>query len=230
MGADAETMRDPRACFRWLHRLVLEGDERLRPVAPVEEALGAPLSELGASVRRSVWHMTYAPAWQDVRQARALAEAGRRPGIDGRYVTTPHTVLRLPLLTSHHVGMRLAPVIAPLLVVDARTVFVGGPVGHDTSGTVWCSTVPHVVAAAVACFDAVWTDSEPALPPGQALPFTPRMVEIGFHLTDGASDREIARELHLSQRTISAEVAEIVRRLGARNRAHAIALISTGTY
>jgi DNA-binding NarL/FixJ family response regulator len=54
------------------------------------------------------------------------------------------------------------------------------------------------------------------------------MVDIAFLLTEGASDREIARHLHVSERTVSADVAEIVRRLGARGRAHAIAVIGSG--
>ena len=56
------------------------------------------------------------------------------------------------------------------------------------------------------------------------------MVEIGFLLTDGATDREIAKALGVSERTVSAQVAEITRRLGARNRGHAIALIGGGRF
>ena len=64
---------------------------------------------------------------------------------------------------------------------------------------------------------------------GQAPPFTPRMVAIGIRLVEGATDREIARDLGVSERTVSSDVREMSRRLGARSRAHAIALIS-GVY
>ena len=226
----SEVPKDPRAFFRWIHRLVLESDDRVTPMGPVDEALSRSAGDLATSVRRSFWHMTFAPTWHEVRTARPLQLAATRPGIDHRYLTSPRSIERLPLLSSHHVGMRLAHTIGPLLVVDGATLFVGAPRGEDAAGSVWVSTVPHVVGAATACFETVWQDSWPAVPAGSDPPFTRRMVEIGFLLTDGASDREIARALHLSERTISAEVAEIVRRLGARNRAHAIALITTGSY
>ena len=64
------------------------------------------------------------------------------------------------------------------------------------------------------------------MPEGQEPPFTRRMVDIAFLLVDGATDREIARALGVSERTVSADVREMSRRLGARSRAHAIALIS----
>jgi DNA-binding NarL/FixJ family response regulator len=83
-----------------------------------------------------------------------------------------------------------------------------------------------VVAPAVEFYEVLWASAVPAVPPGQDPPFTPRMVEIGFLLVDGATDREIARALDVSERTVSADVHEMSRRLGARSRSHAIALIS----
>jgi len=50
-------------------------------------------------------------------------------------------------------------------------------------------------------------------------------VDIAWLLADGASDRQISRELGISERTVSNEVREIGRRLGAANRAHTIARI-----
>ena len=52
------------------------------------------------------------------------------------------------------------------------------------------------------------------------------MVDIALLLVDGATDREIAGALGVSERTVSADVREVIRRLGARSRAQAIALIS----
>ena len=52
------------------------------------------------------------------------------------------------------------------------------------------------------------------------------MVAVGLRLAEGATDRQIARELGVSERTVSADLHEISRRLGARSRTHAIALIS----
>ena len=52
------------------------------------------------------------------------------------------------------------------------------------------------------------------------------MVDIALLLVEGATDREIARSLGVSERTVSGDLRQMCARLGARSRAHAIALIS----
>jgi DNA-binding CsgD family transcriptional regulator len=202
----------------------------MTPAGTVAALLGEDSREAADEVRSSIWHMTHLPTWNEVRGARAFADRRRR-GLDLRYLTTAPTLLRLPLLASHHHPYtRVGPVVAPMLLLDHKVVFVGAPLGHPRTGEVWSSTNGTVVAAAVRCFETTWQAGHPAVPPGADPSFTRRMVDIAFLLTDGASDREIARALHVSERTVSAEVAEIVRRLGARGRAHAIALVVGGTY
>jgi DNA-binding NarL/FixJ family response regulator len=83
-----------------------------------------------------------------------------------------------------------------------------------------------VVANAVGLFHHAWDAARPAVPEGADPPFTRRMVDIGVLLARGATDREIARTLGVSERTVSADVREMSTRLGARSRAHAIAIIS----
>ncbi len=221
---------DPPAFFRWVQGLAVAGDPRLSPAGPVPDLLGAQADEAGADLRHSIWHMTHMPTWAEVRLARGLLDRRRR-GVDVRYVTTRPTLTRLPMLSSHHHPyLRVGPVVAPMLLLDNALLYVGAPLGHELVGQVWSCTNGPVVGEAVRCFEATWSASEPAVPPGEAPPFTRRMVDVGFLLTEGASDREIARELHVSERTVSADVAEIVRRLGARSRAHAIALIGGGSF
>lgn len=50
-------------------------------------------------------------------------------------------------------------------------------------------------------------------------PLTPREVEVARLVSDGLTDREIARELCLSERTVSKHVSNILSKLGARRRA-----------
>jgi DNA-binding NarL/FixJ family response regulator len=50
-----------------------------------------------------------------------------------------------------------------------------------------------------------------------------RTVEVLRLIADGAGTREISSELGYSERTIKTVIAEAVRGLGARNRAHAVA-------
>lgn len=229
-GSAGLTPGSQRDFFRWVHARMLAGDERFVRLGSVDSSLADGVEALAASVRRSLWHMTQVPYWQEARGARSLAALERRRELDTRYVTDPRSLLRLPMLSSLHAEARTAHVVGPLLLIDARMVFLGAPRGDEHAGQVWRSTSPAVVGAAAACFEAVWSESEAVTPAGDDPPFTVRMVDIGFLLTDGATDAEIARELSVSARTVSAEVAEIVRRLGARNRSHAIALIGGGAY
>lgn len=213
----------PGPFFRWAHGLALAGDPRMEPLGALGPAFDSGLEELARSVRRSIWHMTYRPTWSEVRMARPLAEVARRRGIDARYITDRVTTARLPLLvTHHHPYLREHPVAAPALLVDGRALFVGAPTGHTLAGQVWKCTAGPVLQAAARVLDGVWQAATP--PPGDPA-FTRRMVEVAFLLTDGASDREIAKALAVSERTVSADIAELTKRLGARNRAHAIALI-----
>ena len=96
-------------------------------------------------------------------------------------------------------------------------------VGDSTGEAVWTSLDPGVVGGAVGLFERVWHAAARPLPEGEEPPFTRRMVDIAFLLVDGATDREIARALGVSERTVSADVREMSSRLGARSRAHAIA-------
>lgn len=63
----------------------------------------------------------------------------------------------------------------------------------------------------------------------QALPrlsvLTARERDIVEHLTDGATDREIARSLAISQRTVHKHLERTYRKLGLGNRASLIALV-----
>lgn len=226
-----DPLEEVRSWFAWIHDLVAAGDSRVRARGTVDDAYAVGAAAAAAAVRRSVWHMTLLPSWSAVRAAQPFAELRHRPGIDLRYVTTPTTLLRLPLLSSHHHPyLRTAPVLDSMLVLDATHVFVGGPHGAAPVAVVHEITDARVVAGAVRAFDAVWRTATPAVPPGADPPFTRRMVQIAFHLTAGASDREVARALSVSERTVSADVSEIVRRLGARSRTHAIGLITGAGY
>ncbi|MFQ6172756.1 helix-turn-helix transcriptional regulator [Oryzobacter sp. R7] len=222
---------EARAFFTWVHELVAAGDPRLRALGAVETAYATAAAAVAQRVRHSVWHMTLVPSWTQVGVARPFAELRHRPAMDLRYLTSGRALTRLPLLASHHHPyLRVGHVVDSMLVVDGARIFVGEPHSVTPVTSVWESTDGRVVAAAVRVFDAAWRSAEPAIAPGEDPPFTRRMVQVAFHLTAGASDREIARALGVSVRTVSAEVAEIVRRLGARSRTHAIGLITGAAY
>lgn len=62
------------------------------------------------------------------------------------------------------------------------------------------------------------------LQPPRPTDFDGRTVEVLRLIADGAGTREISDELGYSERTIKSVIAEAVRDLGARNRAHAVAV------
>jgi DNA-binding CsgD family transcriptional regulator len=53
---------------------------------------------------------------------------------------------------------------------------------------------------------------------------TPREMETISLLADGASSGEIGRTLGISKRTVEGHAREIVRKLGAKNRTHAVVI------
>ena len=53
---------------------------------------------------------------------------------------------------------------------------------------------------------------------------TPRQNEIMDLVKDGYSNHEIANTLHISYNSVKSHLHNITNRLGAKNRAHAVAL------
>lgn len=58
--------------------------------------------------------------------------------------------------------------------------------------------------------------------PAPPTDLTPRQREVIARLAEGRTDKEIAEELRLSVRTVNAHVAQLLTRLGVRNRAEAV--------
>ena len=208
--------------FAQWHELIDRGDPRFTRVATVDAA-GDAVARLAARTRTSAWNMQRHNSIDDLGDPQGLEAESRRRGLELRYILPRRVAeVRSPLVSSYYSYLRLAPVAHPLLVSDRRQILVGDATGE----TVWTSTDPGVVAGAVRLYEWLWEVAEPAVPEGEDPPFTPRMVEVAVLLVRGATDREIARSLRVSERTVSAEVREMSIRLGARSRAHAIALIS----
>lgn len=55
-------------------------------------------------------------------------------------------------------------------------------------------------------------------------PLTAREEQILFAFTEGLTDREIAAELFLSRETVKQHVSQVLAKMNARNRTHAVAL------
>jgi DNA-binding CsgD family transcriptional regulator len=223
VATDAEPTQAPGwGLFAEWHALIDRGDPRFTLVAQVQDA-AQPINQLAAKTRASVWNMQRHNTIDDLGDPLGLEAEARRRGLELRYIL-PRRVAesRNPLVSSYYPYLRLGPVAHPLLISDRRRILVGDATGE----TVWASTDAGVLANAVGLFQHAWDAARPAVPEGADPPFTRRMVDIGVLLARGATDREIARTLGVSERTVSADVREMSTRLGARSRAHAIAIIS----
>jgi DNA-binding CsgD family transcriptional regulator len=211
--------------FPHLHALIERGDPRFEFVAPVGDAIEA-LTVFAATASSSMWNMQRHSTIHNLVEGADLDQRDRRHGLDLRFILPRRVAeVRNPMVSSYYDYLRLAPVAHPMMMRDRARVLLGDSTGEG----IWISRDPEVVAAAVRFFEGLWHAAEPAVPPGQDPPFTPRMVQIAIRLVNGATDREIARDLGVSERTVSSDVREMSKRLGARSRAHAIALVS-GVY
>jgi DNA-binding NarL/FixJ family response regulator len=63
---------------------------------------------------------------------------------------------------------------------------------------------------------------------GEVLELSEREHQIAARLVEGLTNKEIAEQLFLSTETIKSYVARILRKLGARNRVQAAALLARG--
>jgi DNA-binding NarL/FixJ family response regulator len=71
----------------------------------------------------------------------------------------------------------------------------------------------------------VWDAAVPLEESGAPQPLPPRTLQVALRLVDGFTDKAIAAELGVSERTVSGEVKRVVEWAGARSRGHAVALL-----
>ena len=204
--------------FPFTRGLIHARDRRLSRLAPGPEGPARLLAEADTSV----WAMVHTVTLPELRE---LARVRPRPparGAELRVVLHPVGLARCPMASSVLPALRRGPAAQPLAVVDGRLVVLRDPVGDAW----WVTSDPELVARGAQTLETVWSAADPVLAPGEPPPFTERMVRVALLLLRGATDRQVARELRVSERTVSAEVRELTRRLGATSRAHAIARIS----
>lgn len=132
--------------------------------------------------------------------------------------------VRCPALVMHVEGDSLIlpreGELVASLIPGACWVCVPGrnhlPLSTDPGWPVMRTEMTNFLAALEAAEPA--PDGTPASPPR----LTARQVEVLVHVARGASDKEIARALSLSPRTVEMHVARTLAALGARNRSEAV--------
>ncbi len=87
--------------------------------------------------------------------------------------------------------------------------------------------VAHVLAAGYGIAAKAPLVGLPGTPDsaGETVTLTPRERDVVNLLVEGASNKHIARALDITERTAKFHVAAVVRKLGARNRSEAVAIV-----
>jgi DNA-binding NarL/FixJ family response regulator len=83
------------------------------------------------------------------------------------------------------------------------------------------ATVERPVAEALATVVPAQRESEPVAPRRPTL--TERELQVLHGMADGKSNAEIGRDLFVSEDTVKTHARRLFRKLGARDRAHAVA-------
>lgn len=160
--------------------------------------------------------------------ALALSQSSRMiavhvaPGLvlpEGPFVAVPHPVMAEVVLA----GPEGAP------GVDAPVVTLGGK--SSVAGQLPADAPPEQVAAALAAVAAglivrapeAVSGFGPAAEPPLADLLTPREIEVLTAMSDGASNKVIARRLGISLHTVKFYVEAVFRKLDAHSRAEAVA-------
>ncbi len=165
------------------------------------------------------------PGMDGVEATRALAERGPRPRVlmlttfdDDQYVfdalkagaagyvlkDLPAAELAAAVRTVHRGGVQLEPSIASKVVAEFSRLH--SPT-ESAAGTAPPPTTPPA--------------SRPAQPSGLVEELTPREREVLRLIASGASNREIADQLFISEGTVKNHISSILGRLGLRDRTQA---------
>ncbi len=160
--------------------------------------------------------------------ALALSQSSRliavyvAPGLalpEGPFVAVPHPVMAEAVLAG--------PDGAP--GVEAPVVTLGGK--SSAAGQLPADASPEQIAAALAAVAAGLVvrapEAQPGFGPAAEPPLadllTPREIEVLTAMSDGASNKVIARQLGISLHTVKFYVEAVFRKLDAHSRAEAVA-------
>jgi DNA-binding NarL/FixJ family response regulator len=143
--------------------------------------------------------------------------------------------LRMPGMTDASILRNLAQnnMSIPVVIISAsndinemRQCFCTGIMGYipkNESAAIILSAIQLVLSGGVYVPPALLNFTEPAVQPkGLLAKLTPRQEHIFTLLSEGKSNKEIARTLNLSEATIKAHLASILKTLEVKNRTQAV--------
>lgn len=160
---------------------------------------------------------------EDARISAAAVQAGAR-GVIRADATDPVTVVAKALL------LVLSPAGEPAAVrpgvqKNGNGVAVPSPAGPagPVGSPVGALAAARATRTAMSSVPLQRGDVAPAEPPRRRVELTERELQVLRGMADGKSNAEIGRELFVSEDTVKTHARRLFRKLGARDRAHAVA-------
>lgn len=156
---------------------------------------------------------------QPPHRAPALPALVRIGQLLGRHHAGQHLPAIRALLEPHLVGVRALP--------EVETVIPVGVVAR------LLTLLPSSLALAIVESVAPWLPTAAAPTPVETAPaaarvepvrLTDRELEVLVRIGSGLTNAQIGRQIYLSEETVKTHVRRLLRKLGARDRAHAVAL------
>ena len=126
--------------------------------------------------------------------------------------------LRLPQPERSDGAVRSVPLELPLMVINHDVAVLAELTATEGPPGLLVVRDEHAVNALVASHDLLWSATHVDTSPPTAEPLPPYLREIVAELATGVTDAAAARNLHVSERTVSRRVGEILDRLGATSR------------
>ena len=144
----------------------------------------------------------------------------KMPGVDGiealRMLKEGGSTARVLIVTSFTEHRTMVPALragaAGYVYKDVDPEALAGAIRSVHSGHVLLQ--PELA-------EALLSDDSPRSPQGRGAALTEREREVLGHIADGRSNREIARSLHLSEKTVKTHVSNILMKLDVADRTQA---------
>ena len=144
----------------------------------------------------------------------------KMPGVDGiealRMLKEGGSTARVLIVTSFTEHRTMVPALragaAGYVYKDVDPEALAGAIRSVHSGHVLLQ--PELA-------EALLSDDSPRSPQGRGATLTEREREVLGHIADGRSNREIARSLHLSEKTVKTHVSNILMKLDVADRTQA---------
>jgi DNA-binding NarL/FixJ family response regulator len=210
-------LTDDHVMFRQGLRSILAGEPDFQIIGEASNGHEL-LDRLSTGLRPDVIILDYNMGEMDGKQA-ALAVRARYPGIKIVMLTAGENIEKLINIEEIGVSCCIAKENAASEMVKAVRDVVAGIEAHD-----WVGQLPRLSSKAMQAAVAMATQKaaipQAARSPVEAL--TERELDVMHKLMQGCSNKEIARRLYISERTVQTHLSNIYSKMSVNSRTEAV--------